>query len=86
MHKFLVIAGSKSFNSGSETSDFAVDEQTFRNNMPKVPIRDYLTISRDQYLTISEENWIAAIKDYVHVMKNSDNSLTGKLLFTCSRK
>ena len=80
MDKFLSIADSQSFSSGSETSDFAVDEQTFQNYMCKVPIWKYLKISRDR------ENKIAAIKDYVHAMKNSDNSLAGESLFICSRK
>ena len=54
--------------------------------MHKVLIWDYFKISRDRYLAISKENKIAAIKDYVRAMKNSDNSLTGELLFVCSRK
>ena len=84
MDKFLSISDSQSFSSGSETSGFAVDEQTFQNYMRQVPIWDYLKISRDRYLTISKEIKLAAIKDYVHAMKNSDNSLTGELLFIYS--
>ena len=59
MDKYLSIADSQSFSSGSETSYFAVDEQTFQNYMRRVPIWDYLKISRDRYLTISKENKIA---------------------------
>ena len=82
--KFLTITDSQSFSSGSG-NDF-VDEQTFQNHMHKLPIWDFfkifqnymhklpiwdfLKITCEQYLTTSKEQKLAAIKDYVHAMKN----------------
>ena len=74
MDKFLTIT--QSFSSGSE-SNF-VNEQTFQNYMHKLPIRDFLKITREEYLRNSKEQKLAAIKDYVNAMKNLESSLNGE--------
>ena len=74
MDKFLTVT--QSFSSGSE-SNF-VDKQTFQNYMHKLPIWDILKISCEEYLRTLKEQKLAAVKDYVHAMKNLDTSLNGE--------
>ena len=74
MDKFLTVT--QSFSSGSE-SNF-VDKQTFQNYMHNLPIWDILKISCEEYLRTLKEQKLAAVKNYVHAMKNLDNSLNGE--------
>ena len=78
MDKFLSIIESKNFDSNAE-SDF-VDEQTFQTYMHKIPIWDFLKVDRLEYLAMSKDQKIAAIKKYVHAMKNLDTGLNGEFI------
>ena len=89
MDKFLSIIESKNFDSNAESDFF--DEQTFQTYMHKIPIWDFLKVDRLEFLAMSKDQKIAAIKKYVHPMKNLDTGLNadfirdGKFLFTfCS--
>ena len=76
MDKFLSLIESKNFDLNAE-SDFA-DEQTFQNYMHKVPIWDFLKVDRLEYLAMSKEQKIAAIKKCVHAIKSLDTGLNGE--------
>ena len=78
MDKFLTISDLQNF--GSDVESDLVDEQTFQNYMHKVPIWDFLKIDRLQYLSMSKEQKLAAIKNYVHAMKNLDIGLNGEFI------
>ena len=89
MDKFLSIIESKNFDSNAESDFF--DEQTFQTYMHKIPIWDFLKVDRLEFLAMSKDQKIAAIKKYAHPMKNLDTGLNadfirdGKFLFTfCS--
>ena len=85
MDKFLSIIESKNFDSNAESDFF--DEQTFQTYMHKIPIWDFLKVDRLEFLAMSKDQKIAAIKKYVHPMKNLDTGLNadfirdGKFLF-----
>ena len=85
MDKFLSIIESKNFDSNAESDFF--DAQTFQTYMHKVPIWDFLKVDRLEYLGMSKDQKIAAIKKYDHAMKNLETGLNGdfirhgKLLF-----
>ena len=78
MDKFLTISDLQNF--GSDVESDLVDEQTFQNYMHKVPIWDFLKVDRSQYLSMSKEQKLAAIKNYVHAMKNLDIGLNGEFI------
>ena len=78
MDKFLTISDLQNF--GSDVESDLVDEQTFQNYMHKVPIWDFLKVDRLQYLSMSKEQKLAAIKNYVHAMKNLDIGLNGEFI------
>ena len=52
--------------------------------MLKVPILDFLKVDRLEYLAMSKDQKIAAIKKYVHAMKNLDSDLNGE--FSISKR
>ena len=60
MDKCLTIVESKNFDSNAE-SDFA-NEQTFQTYMHKLPFWDFLKVDRLEYLSMSKDQKIAAIK------------------------
>ena len=78
MDKFLSIIESKNFDSNAE-SDF-VDEQNFPIYMYKLLIWVFLKVDRLKYLAMSKVKKIAAIKKYVHAMKNLDTGLNGEFI------
>ena len=78
MDKFLSIIESKNFDSNAESDFF--DEQTFQTYMHKIPIWDFLKVDRLEYLAMSKDQKIAAIKKYVHAMKNLDTGLNGEFI------
>ena len=78
MDKFISLIESKNFDLNAE-SDFA-DEQTFQNYMHKVPIWNFLKVDRLEYLAMSKEQKIAAIKKCVHAIKNLDTGLNGEFI------
>ena len=62
--------------------------ESIQTYMQKVPIWDFLKVDRLEYLAMPKYQKIAAIKKYVHTMKNLDTGLNdeftvtnGKLLF-----
>ena len=48
--------------------------------MHKLLIRDFLKVDRLKYLAMSKDQKIAAIKKYVHAMKNVDTGLNGEFI------
>ena len=78
MDKFLSIIESKNFDSNVESDFF--DEQTFQTYMHKFPIWDFLKVDCLEYLAMSKDQKIAAIKKYVHAMKNLDTGLNGEFI------
>ena len=82
MDKFLTITESQNFGLDAE-SDLVLDEQTFQSYMHKVPIWNFLKLDRLQYLAMSKEEKLAAIKKYVHAMKNLGTSLTSTFITSC---
>ena len=72
MGKFLSITESNNFGSGAEL----IDEQTFQSYMPKVPIWDFLKVNRLEYIAMSNDQ-------YVHAMKNLDTGLNGEFIRDC---
>ena len=83
MDKCLTIVESKNFDSNAE-SDFA-NEQTFQTYMHKLPFWDFLKVDRLEYLSMSKDQKIAAIKKYVHAMKNVGAALNSEFIIS-SRK
>ena len=83
MDKCLTIVESKNFDSNAE-SDFA-NEQTFQTYMHKLPFWEFLKVDRLEYLSMSKDQKIAAVKKYVHAMKNLDTGLNGEYIIS-SRK
>ena len=59
-----------------------VDEQSFQNYMHKVPIWDFLKVDCLEYLAIWKDQKIAAVKKYVHAMKNLDTGLGGHFIIS----
>ena len=49
--------------------------------MHKVPIWDFLKVDRLEYLAMSKCQKIAAVKKYVHVMKNLDTGLNDEFYY-----
>ena len=49
-------------------------------------ICDFLKVDRLEYLAMSKDQKIAAIKKYVHAMKNLDTGLNGEFFIISSRK
>ena len=54
--------------------------------MHKLLIWDFLKVDRLKYLAMSKDKKIAAIKKYVHAMKNLDTGLNGEFFIISSRK
>lgn len=79
MDKFLLITESQNFGSRAE-SDLIVDEQTFQSYIKNVPIWDFLKLDRLQSLAVSNKEKLAAIKKYVHAIKNLTTNLNGEFI------
>ena len=68
MDKFLQLADNQAFDSStSETFDFDVSEETFSQFMRKIPIWDFVKISKDCYLSLSRDEKHKLMKNYIQV-------------------
>ena len=87
MDKFLQIADNQKFG-GADNFEFSdVDEQTFQQYMKRLPIWDFLKVSKGSYLSLSREDKLAAINNYIRAMRNANtNTLSGEFIFVCKYK
>ena len=60
MEKFINTIESKNLSSRAEGD--LVNEQTFQSRMHKVLIRDFLKVDRLEYVAVTKEQKLAAIK------------------------
>ena len=65
---------SQTFGSSiSETFDFDVSEESFNRCMRKIPIWDFLKICKDHCLSLSRDEKLKLIKNYIQARRNEVN-------------
>ena len=74
MDKFLQIADSQTSGTRtSETFDFVVSEESFNQFMRKIPIWDFIKISKGHYLSLARDQKLELMKHYIQAMRNELN-------------
>lgn len=84
--KFLEIADNHKFGGASNKNfDFNdADRQNFQQYMQRLPIWDFLNVSKERYLSSTREDKLSSIKNYIQAKKNANTiSLSGEFILVC---